>query len=174
MLDDLADTTAQALHELKATVGLLRSEDDPDHPLEPTPGLAQLPKLLASFESADLTVRLTTEGPARPLSPGTDLTAYRIIQEALTNVTKHAARADAHVRLAYARQHLTITVTNDAASPSDASTADTSTPGFGLIGMRERAHSVGGPDRTPSRSSSLVSARSPPVTPCSRQPRPRP
>ncbi|MET7844897.1 sensor histidine kinase [Streptomyces sp. NPDC005373] len=144
MLDGLADTTSQALRELKATVGLLRSRTDPDTPLEPAPGLTQLPDLLASFMAAGLQVHFTTEGVAQPLSPGTDLTAYRIIQEALTNVTKHAAPADAHVRLAYARRHLTITVTNDAADRPDTSSDDAVTQGFGLIGMRERAHSVGG------------------------------
>ena len=73
--------------------------DDPESPLEPAPGLAQLPGLADSFGSAGLTVTITTEGEPQPLSPGVDLTAFRIIQEALTNVTKHAATSDAQVRL---------------------------------------------------------------------------
>ena len=71
-----------------------------------------------------------------------DLTAFRIVQEALTNVTKHAATNTASVRLAYGDDRLTITVTND----TDAATAANAEPGlgFGIIGMRERAHSAGG------------------------------
>ncbi|MFF9346997.1 sensor histidine kinase [Streptomyces sp. NPDC014734] len=139
MMDQLAGTTSSALRELKATVGLLRSEGDPETPLEPSPGLAQLPELIASFEQTGLVVQVSVEGTARPLSPGTDLTAYRIVQEALTNVTKHADSATASVRLGYTRRLLTLTVSDDGDGPQAAGT-----PGYGLIGMRERALSVGG------------------------------
>jgi len=142
MAGDLNATIVAALEELKATVGLLRQADDPESPLEPAPGLAQLPGLAASFRPAGLTVTISTEGEPRPLSPGTDLTAYRIIQEALTNVTKHAAASDARVRLAYAGDRLRITVTNDSTGHPPPAAADG--PGYGLIGMRERALSVGG------------------------------
>ncbi len=142
MAGDLNGTIVAALEELKATVGLLRQADDPESPLEPAPGLAQLPGLAASFRPAGLTVTISTEGEPRPLSPGTDLTAYRIIQEALTNVTKHAAASDARVRLAYAGDRLRITVTNDSTGHPPPAAADG--PGYGLIGMRERALSVGG------------------------------
>jgi signal transduction histidine kinase len=140
MAGDLNDTIVAALEELKATVGLLRQANDPESPLEPAPGLAQLPGLADSFRSAGLTVTITTEGEPQPLSPGVDLTAFRIIQEALTNVAKHAATSDAGVRLAYAGDRLRVTVTNDSSSPPSPA-AD---PGYGLIGMRERALSVGG------------------------------
>ncbi|MEU3219725.1 sensor histidine kinase [Streptomyces sp. NPDC006971] len=139
MMDQLAGTTSSALRELKATVGLLRSEDDPETPLEPSPGLAQLPELIASFEQTGLTVQVSVEGTVRPLSPGADLTAYRIVQEALTNVTKHAGSATASVRLGYSRRLLTLTVADDGHEPQASGT-----PGYGLIGMRERALSVGG------------------------------
>ncbi len=139
MMDHLADTTSSALRELKATVGLLRREGDPEAPLEPSPGLAQLPELIASFEQAGLAVQLSVEGPARALSPGVDLTAYRIVQEALTNVTKHAGTATASVRLVYSRRLLTLSVHNDGHPPKAPGT-----PGYGLIGMHERAQSVGG------------------------------
>ena len=143
MAGDLNATIVAALEELKATVGLLRQADDPESPLEPAPGLAQLPALADSFRSAELTVTITTDGEPQPLSPGTDLTAFRIIQEALTNVTKHACASDARVRLAYAGDWLGITVTNDSTGPPSSAAVATG-PGYGLIGMRERAHSVGG------------------------------
>jgi signal transduction histidine kinase len=142
MAGDLNGTIVAALDELKSTVGLLRQVDDPESPLEPAPGLAQLPGLADSFGSAGLTVTVTTEGEPQPLPPGTDLTAYRIIQEALTNVTKHAITSHAHVRLAYADDRLGITVTNDSSAPPPAPAA--AGPGYGLIGMRERVLSAGG------------------------------
>lgn len=142
ILTDLAGTTSSALREMKATVGLLRQADDPAAPLAPSPGLGQLPELTDSFDSAGLAVHVCTEGSPRPLSPGVDLTAYRIVQEALTNVTKHAGGAAARVRLRYGEDRLTITVTDDGASTAAATPAPGQ--GFGLIGMRERARSVGG------------------------------
>jgi len=141
ILDDLTGTTAAALRELKATVGLMRQANDPDAPLEPAPGLAQLPDLTAAFNSAGLTVTVVTEGEPQPLSPGVDLTAFRIVQEALTNVTKHAGTKAALVRLAYTRDRLSITVTNDGGGTSPSAPA---APGYGVLGMRERALSVGG------------------------------
>ncbi|MEU6374858.1 sensor histidine kinase [Streptomyces sp. NPDC046909] len=140
ILTDLSGTTAAALREMKATVGLLRQTDDPDTPLAPSPGLGQLAELTSSFESAGLAVQVDTEGTPRPLSPGVDLTAYRIVQEALTNVAKHAAAEAARVRLRYAVDHVTITVTDDGTATAAAEPGQ----GFGLIGMRERARSMGG------------------------------
>lgn len=143
ILTELAGTTSSALREMKSTVGLLRRPDDPGAPLAPSPGLAQLAELTGAFGAAGLTVTVTTEGEPHPLSPGVDLTAYRIVQEALTNVSKHATTESAHVRLRYSYDRLTVTVTDDGAS---AATAAAPAPGhgFGLIGMRERARSVGG------------------------------
>jgi signal transduction histidine kinase len=145
MVEELAGTTSSALRELKATVGLLRQTDESDESgtrLQPAPGLSRLPELTAALASAGLNVAVTTEGSMQPLSPGVDLTAYRIIQEALTNVTKHATTKDAQVRLSYSRNRLTVTVTND--SRSAVAKAPAPGSGFGLIGMRERAQSVGG------------------------------
>ncbi|MFJ4787859.1 sensor histidine kinase [Streptomyces sp. NPDC088794] len=142
ILTDLAGTTSSALREMKATVGVLRQPDTPDAPLTPSPGLGQLAELTDTVASTGLTVRVTTEGPPRPLTPGVDLTAYRIVQEALTNVAKHAEARAAHVRLHYGGDQLTITVTDDGTSTAPATPAPGH--GFGLIGMRERAHSVGG------------------------------
>jgi signal transduction histidine kinase len=88
-------------------------------------------------------VTVTVEGRRHPLPPVLDLTAYRIVQEALTNVTKHAATHTAQVRLAYTPHYLTQAVTNDTTADRPA-VPPTSGGGFGLLGMRERAASVGG------------------------------
>ncbi|MFD5266578.1 sensor histidine kinase [Streptomyces sp. NPDC058335] len=149
---DLADTTASALRELKATVGLLRREGDDaaDHTRSPsprkTPGLAQLAELADSFHVAGgVHVSVRTEGEPRPLTAGADLTAYRIAQEALTNVAKHAGPGKAEVRLVYTDDHVSVSVTDDGGAvarrlrhPSPGG------EGYGLIGMRERARSAGG------------------------------
>ncbi|MGH4033065.1 sensor histidine kinase [Actinomycetota bacterium Odt1-20B] len=159
-LKELVETTGDALDDLRATVGLLRQTDDGDAagPAEPAPGLAQLPTLLASFRRAGLEVSVHQEGTARPLPPGVDLTAYRIVQEALTNVTKHAGSGTAQVRIDWDRDRVTLTVADEGggrggSGSRDARTAPgTSTeaghadraPGYGLIGMRERATAIGG------------------------------
>ncbi|MGW5659990.1 sensor histidine kinase [Streptomyces sp. NPDC003758] len=144
ILTDLTGTTSSALRELKATLGVLRQTDDSaSAPLEPSPGLARLPELVSSCASAGLTVTVTTTGEPQPLSPGVDLTAFRIVQEALTNVTKHAAAEAAHVRLAYSGSRLLITVSNDGPAATPVPEGALSR-GFGVMGMRERAHSIGG------------------------------
>ncbi|NUT29564.1 MAG: sensor histidine kinase, partial [Streptomyces sp.] len=170
ILTDLTGTTSSALRELKATLGLLRQNGDPDSaPLEPSPGLARLPELVSACASAGLKVTVTTEGEPQSLSPGVDLTAFRIVQEALTNVAKHAATQAAHVRFEYTGSRLMITVSNEGAPPPEAPGAPGASAvpataaagaarsgaagsgvesgqnqGFGVMGMRERARSVGG------------------------------
>ncbi|MFI5549122.1 sensor histidine kinase [Streptomyces sp. NPDC051738] len=145
ILTDLTGTTSAALRELKATLGLLRQNDDADSaPLEPSPGLARLPELVSACASAGVTVTVTTEGAPRPLSPGVDLTAFRIVQEALTNVTKHATTEAAHVRLVYSGTRLLITVTDDGPTAAPGNNGAPHPRGFGVMGMRERAHSIGG------------------------------
>lgn len=138
-LRELVGTTGDALNELRATVGLLRQTGDTADPAEPAPGLSRLPTLLASFRRAGLEVSVRQEGTVSPLPPGVDLTAYRIVQEALTNVTKHAGTGSARVSLAWERERVTVTVTDDGAG-----TVPAPSPGYGLIGMRERATAVGG------------------------------
>jgi signal transduction histidine kinase len=148
ILTDLTGTTSSALRELKAALGLLRQDDHEDDTgpgstaLEPAPGLARLPELASACESAGLEVTVTTEGEPQPLSPGVDLTAFRIVQEALTNVTKHATAEAAHVRLAFTGSRLLITVTDDGTGKPAAGAPQGR--GFGVMGMRERAHSIGG------------------------------
>lgn len=142
-LKDLIATTANALDDLRATVGLLRQPDDAAEPVEPAPGLSRLPTLLESFHRAGLAVALHQEGTPRSLPPGVDLTAYRIIQEALTNVTKHAGTDGARVQLVWNRDRVTITVVDDGDGDRPPTGSDRP-PGYGLIGMRERATAVGG------------------------------
>ncbi|MFJ4935156.1 sensor histidine kinase, partial [Streptomyces pseudovenezuelae] len=158
-LRELVATTSDALDDLRATVGLLRQSGDAAAPAEPAPGLSRLPGLLESFRRAGLEVTVHQEGTARPLPPGVDLTAYRIVQEALTNVTKHAGTRSARVGLTWNRDRVTITVADDGESARTAPTSSTAAtavtgasasavgdrpPGYGLIGMRERASAVGG------------------------------
>ncbi|MFJ8027639.1 sensor histidine kinase [Streptomyces sp. NPDC096311] len=146
ILSDLTRTTSSALYELTAVVGLLRQADDADADmLEPAPGLDQLPTMIATYRGAGLDVTLTTEGTPKPLSPGVDLTAYRIIQEALTNITKHAPGTTARVALAHTGNRIVITITdNGATAAALAHKPETGPNGYGIIGMRERAHAVGG------------------------------
>ncbi|MGW8450426.1 sensor histidine kinase [Streptomyces niveus] len=142
-LRELVETTGHALDELRSTVGLLRQSGDTAGPAEPAPGLSRLPALLASFRGAGLEVSVEQEGTARPLAPGVDLTAYRIVQEALTNVTKHAATGTARVHLAWSRDRVTVTVADDGEG-AGAVAVHSRPPGYGLIGMRERATAAGG------------------------------
>ncbi|MEV2210068.1 sensor histidine kinase [Streptomyces sp. NPDC050997] len=142
MVNALGDTTTAALREMKATVGLLRRSGDREDSTQPAPSLAKLADLVTAHTAAGLTVTLTTHGRQRPLSPGADLTAYRIVQEALANVAKHARTSTAEVALTYTHDRLAITITDHGTGP--AATASTPDSGYGLIGMRERALSIGG------------------------------
>lgn len=139
-LDTLVSTTRQALDDLRSTVGLLRQPDHDTTPAEPAPGLAQLPTLLDSFRRADLDVALRHEGTTRDLSAALELTAYRVIQEALTNVTKHTDCTGAQVLLDWSADVLTVTIVDDGGQPRMPGRP----PGHGLLGLRERAAAVGG------------------------------
>lgn len=139
-LGALVSTTRQALDDLRATVGLLRQPDHNSTPVEPAPGLAQLPTLLDSFRRADLDVTLQHEGTTSDLTAALELTVYRIIQEALTNVTKHTDRTDAHVQLTWGTDVLTVTITDSGGQPR----IPPPPPGHGLVGLRERATAAGG------------------------------
>ena len=149
-LHGLALTTRRALDELRATVGLLRQDDDtadraiaaPDG-LHPAPGLERLGELLDGFRAAGTDVRLTVTGDPQLLPPRGDLAAYRIIQESLTNATKHAPGAPTQVALDWGGDTLQVRVTNDRAVGVPARHRGPGT-GHGLIGMRERALAAGG------------------------------
>jgi signal transduction histidine kinase len=149
-LRGLTQHTRSALDELHATVGLLRQEGDPTDgatdgtdALYPVPGLERLDQLLEGFRTAGSDVRLTVTGKPGDLPPRGDLAAYRIIEEALTNATKHAAGAPVHVRLDWVGGELRLRVVNDPPIGVHSGERGPGT-GHGLIGMRERALSAGG------------------------------
>jgi signal transduction histidine kinase len=137
-------TSRAALTELRRLLGVLRQEGEPQSSLAPVPGLADLDSLLAEVAKAGLGVRLRIEGTPSPLPAGVDLSAYRIVQEALTNVVKHAGPARAQVVVGYHDRDVTVEVTDDgqgAAAPAGDGQARV---GHGLIGMRERVAAFGG------------------------------
>ena len=128
----------EALTELRRLLGVL-TDDAGEATLAPQPGLGQLDALVERVTSAGLPVDVRIEGAARPLPPGLDLTAYRILQEALTNVLKHARGARAQVVLRYAERELGLEVVDRGGRVSDGSG-----PGDGLLGMKERVSIYGG------------------------------
>jgi signal transduction histidine kinase len=144
----IEDTSHQALQELRSIVGVLRSAETDGTPAqrEPAPGLADLEQLVAQIGEAGVPVHLRVEGQPRRLPPGVDLSAYRITQEALTNIVRHAAPATAQLTLCYLPAEITIEVTDNGRSSPEASTGGQSTngSGHGLIGMRERVALYGG------------------------------
>ncbi|WP_018348776.1 sensor histidine kinase [Longispora albida] len=135
----------QAMDELRRLLKLLRDDDDGRCPTGPQPGLAEVPRLLSGIRGAGITVRFEQDGVAGQLDPGADLAAYRIIQEALTNVTKHAQRgASATVRLAWSSEELTIQVVNGPGHSPQSAQLSALSAGYGLYGLRERAALTGG------------------------------
>jgi signal transduction histidine kinase len=142
-----------AMGELRHLLGLLAPAGDggpggeeagpgyEEATLVPQPGLGQLQALVGRVRAAGLAAELIVTGGARPLPPGVDLAAYRVVQEALTNVLKHAAGARAAIRLVYGERELMITVTDDG---GPAGYGPPGTGGRGLIGLRERIGLYGG------------------------------
>jgi signal transduction histidine kinase len=143
--DDLAETSAiarEALTEMRRLLGVLRGADDgAEH--APQPGMEQLGTLVAAVRGAGLAVDLHVVGAERPLPSGVELSAYRIVQEALSNTLRHAPGARATVEVGYERDRLRLRVRNDAPSVRR-DRPRPSQPGQGIIGMRERAAMLGG------------------------------
>ncbi|MEU4220957.1 sensor histidine kinase [Actinoplanes sp. NPDC026623] len=139
-LEQIRRSSRSALDELRDAVGLLRRPDEPATPTEPAVGLAALDDLLADFARSGLHIVGERDGDDRALPPATDLVAYRIVQESLTNVRKHAGPVE--VRLALRREHdaLTVLVENDGPTVSPPPGPDA----HGLLGMRERVAALGG------------------------------
>jgi signal transduction histidine kinase len=136
-LGHVRDSSAVVLEEMSTLLGLLRTSDDgPD--TQPAPGLAQADALVESVRRSGLTVSWRVTGSPRSLAPSVDLTAYRLVQEALTNAGKHGlGSADVSVDF---RDDLVVL---DVSNPTD-SFAEPTSSGHGLVGMRERVTSVGG------------------------------
>jgi signal transduction histidine kinase len=127
-----------ALTEMRRLVGMLRS--DSREPLAPQPGLDDLPTLVTQVGEAGLPIELSVEGERRQLPVGIELSAYRIVQEALTNALKHAGNARATVRVRYGADSLELEIVDDGAGAA----APVASGGHGLVGMRERVALYGG------------------------------
>ncbi|WP_418961504.1 sensor histidine kinase [Streptomyces tritici] len=136
--DAISETGRDAMAQLREMLGVLRDGEDPA-PRAPQPGLDALPELLARVRAGGLDVAYETAGEVRSVPPALGATVHRIVQEALTNVVKHAAAATATVRLARAPGRLTVTVTDDGRGPRGGASG-----GHGLVGLRERAAAHGG------------------------------
>lgn len=135
----IKEASKEALGELRSVLNILRQEDE-RAPRSPTSTLARVEDLVTQAGAAGLTVRTMTQGEVRPLPFGVDIAAFRIVQEALTNIARHAGPANASVRLIYGERELTVEVEDDGRGSA-------STPvgsGKGIVGMRERATALGG------------------------------
>jgi signal transduction histidine kinase len=127
----IQETGAHAIAELSRMLGLLRDEHS-EPMLAPQPGTSQIGELVEQMAELGLHVELRVEGTPRPLPPGVELAAFRVVQEALTNTLKHSGRASSKVLLRYGKNELDLEVVDDGTAQS------TNGVGHGLIGMRER------------------------------------
>lgn len=146
-LEVIAATGRETVDEMRTLLGVLRSDDGPDA-LKPQPGLADLEHLVSGVREAGLRVTLRFEGAPRPLPPALDLSAFRIVQEALTNSLKHAGPAQARVTVRYRDAAVELEIADTgcglAASAPDGGPARADGAAHGLVGMRERAAMFGG------------------------------
>jgi signal transduction histidine kinase len=140
-LSAIEATSRTAVLELHRLLGFLRQESDTVE-LAPQPSLRQLDELIAQMRESGLPIEVRIEGEERPLAPSVDLSAYRIVQEALTNVLKHAGRARAAVTVRYGTEAVDIEIVDDGRGPTNG--ARPAEGGKGLIGMRERVSLLGG------------------------------
>ncbi|KJY41412.1 hypothetical protein VR41_12745 [Streptomyces sp. NRRL B-1568] len=147
-LGAVSAASGEALEELRRLLAVLRvgpegvGESPGDGPYQPTPGLDRLEETAERVRAAGVPVELEIVGERRPLPPGPDLCAYRVVQEALTNVIKHARPACAAVRVEFRPHQLFVRVTDDGQDTVPANREPSA--GHGLIGMRERARIYGG------------------------------
>jgi signal transduction histidine kinase len=138
VLETIEESGRGALTEMRRLLGVLRSGDEDS--LAPQPGLRDVPQLVDQLQSAGLAVDYQVDGDQRPLPVGLELSAYRIVQEALTNSLKHAGGAHTTVRIRYGRDQLELDVADDGLGGGSAPTSG----GHGLAGMRERVALYGG------------------------------
>jgi signal transduction histidine kinase len=140
-LSNIEASSREAVQEMHRLLGFLRQESE-ETSFAPQPGLSQLPALVDQIRDAGLQVELQVEGTEHALPPSVDLSAYRIVQEALTNTLRHAGPAKATVRVTYVDRAVDIEVLDTGRGPSGAEQTDRI--GHGLIGMRERVTLLGG------------------------------
>ena len=138
-LETVEKTARTAIGELRSLLGVLRADPEPAEDVTAAPGLEQLPDLVETARSTGLEVGHGTYGEPRPVPPGVALSAYRVVQEALTNVVKHAGASKADVRVRFLATALEVEVTDDGKGRAAAAGG-----GFGLVGMRERVSVHGG------------------------------
>ncbi|MEU8760887.1 histidine kinase [Streptomyces sp. NPDC048659] len=137
----ISETGRDAMRQLRGMLGVLREGDGDGGPAprDPQPGLDRLPELVARVRGGGLDVRYATDGTVRPLPAATGATVFRIVQEALTNVVKHAGASTVSVCLGYGRDEVEVRVTDDGRGPRPGGSG-----GHGLVGVRERAAAHGG------------------------------
>jgi signal transduction histidine kinase len=139
-LAHIRQASRTVLEELSVMLSVMRQSSESSAPTEPAPSLERLDELVGTFHTAGLAVEFELSGQPRALPPTVDLTAYRVVQESLTNVHKHGGGARARVEVGFAPDQLRIDIRNVggkvAATPNGT--------GHGLLGMRERATAVGG------------------------------
>ena len=166
-LEVIAASGRETVDEMRTLLGVLRSDDGPAA-LKPQPGLADLEQLVSGVREAGLPVTLRIEGAPRPLPPTLDLSAFRIVQEALTNTLRHAGPARAEVTVRYEDGLVTLEIADTGHGPDCGPITGRGT-GHGLVGMRERAAMLGG-ELEAARADSggfTVRARLPVATPAS-------
>lgn len=136
----IRETSRSSLNELRGMLGVLRASGDVtgELPLTPTPGLTRIDELVGPLREAGLKVEVVAPGPGEPLPAMVEASAYRIVQEALTNVLRHAGSASVRVAIERDAETLTLDVTNSGPAGTR------STEGHGIAGMRERALALGG------------------------------
>jgi signal transduction histidine kinase len=153
-LEAIKTTSKEALDELRSTLAVFRQPEEDGAPRRPAPGLAQLEALIGEMTDSGLPVDLTVSGERAGLPGAVDHAAYRIVQESLTNVLRHAGPVTARVRVSYQLGALDLEISDDGngsrphqpdgSAPDEASPDPALTGGHGIAGMRERAAAVGG------------------------------
>jgi signal transduction histidine kinase len=142
-IGEIRKLSKETLQELRATLGYLRTADNDQESRTPSPSMDQIDALIGRMRAAGLRIHLVTRGTVRSLPAAVDLIAYRIVQEALTNVVKHVGAANVEVELTYAPDCFEIRVTDDGRGLAPIAPVAEGTQ-HGLLGMRERAAAVGG------------------------------
>jgi signal transduction histidine kinase len=143
-LTTIKQISDQGLADVKTVLGVLRAEGDPDQPRTPRGGLDQLEALLDPVRAAGVQPQLTVHGGARPLPAAVDLAAYRIIQEALTNVLRHARARTVQLDLRYEPSQVIIRIRDDGSAASPGQPGTNGQDGHGISGMRERVLALSG------------------------------
>jgi signal transduction histidine kinase len=157
-LTEIERTGRESLREMRRLLGLLRDGDEDAAALMPQPGMTGVGALVQSVRQAGLPVDLRISGQARPLSPGIDVAAYRIVQEALTNALRHAGPARATVEIGYGDRDVTLRIADTGRGNGAPGNG-----GNGLVGMRERALLYGGSFDAGRRADGFVVAASLPL-----------